>query len=253
VSEHEVKMVILSTDDLDESIRFYSDALGMPLKFRDGAHFAALDGGPVTLALATAVDHPIPGQVVVGIKTDDVDGAAKAIEASGGGIAKGPPFRLARPSGMAGPGGSLARLVRRLDRTRGGVADRSRIVHPRRRIHCLGRNGGRVFLDASAALVVADRRSAGGQRWNFGDSLLLRFLRAGLHGRGQATQSMLGAASRGADSLAPAAVRRHDFQEGGASGLAFTEQLARHRIGWRRLGAALRVRDDRVHQRARHG
>ena len=41
----------------------------MSLKFRDGAHFAALDGGPVTLALATAVDHPIPGQVVVGIKS----------------------------------------------------------------------------------------------------------------------------------------------------------------------------------------
>ena len=90
MSEQQVKMVILSTDDLDESIRFYSETLGMALKFRDGAHFAALDRGPVTLALATAVDHPIPGQVVVGIKTDDVDGAAKAVEDSGGGIVKGP-------------------------------------------------------------------------------------------------------------------------------------------------------------------
>src|ERR1700748_69683 len=80
MSDHEVKMIILSTDDLDESIRFYSETLGMSLKFRDGAHFAALDGGSVTLALATAVDHPIPGQVVVGIKTADVDAAAKAIE-----------------------------------------------------------------------------------------------------------------------------------------------------------------------------
>ena len=43
----------------------------------------------MTLALATAIDHPIPGQVVVGIKTADVDAAAKAIEASGGGIVKG--------------------------------------------------------------------------------------------------------------------------------------------------------------------
>ncbi len=90
MSEHEVRMVILSTDDLDASIEFYSQTLGMPLKFRDGAHFAALDGGAVTVALATAVDHPIPGQVVVGIKTADVDAAAKAIEASGGGIVKGP-------------------------------------------------------------------------------------------------------------------------------------------------------------------
>ena len=90
MSDHEVKMIILSTDDLDESIKFYSETLGMALKFRDGAHFAALDGGAVTLALATAVDHPIPGQVVVGIKTADVDAAAKAVEASGGGIVKGP-------------------------------------------------------------------------------------------------------------------------------------------------------------------
>ena len=90
MSDHDVRMVILSTDDLDGSIEFYSETLGMPLKFRDGAHFAALDGGSVTLALATAVDHPIPGQVVVGIKTADVDAAAKAIEASGGGIVKGP-------------------------------------------------------------------------------------------------------------------------------------------------------------------
>jgi lactoylglutathione lyase len=90
VSDYEVRMIILSTDDLDESMRFYSETLGMPVKFRDGTHFAALDAGAVTLALATAVDHPMPGQVVVGIKTADVDAAAKAIEASGGGIVTGP-------------------------------------------------------------------------------------------------------------------------------------------------------------------
>lgn len=89
-TDYDVRMVILSTDDLDESIRFYTETLGMKLKFRDGAHYAAIDGGSVTLALATAVDHPIPGQVVVGIKTADVDAAAKAIEESGGGVIKGP-------------------------------------------------------------------------------------------------------------------------------------------------------------------
>jgi lactoylglutathione lyase len=90
LSDYDVRMVILSTDDLDESIRFYTETLGMTLKFRDGAHYAAIDGGSITLALATAVDHPIPGQVVVGIKTSDVDAAAKAIEDSGGGVIKGP-------------------------------------------------------------------------------------------------------------------------------------------------------------------
>ena len=90
MSDYQVKLIILSTDDLDDSIKFYGETFGMGLKFRDGAHFAALDGGPVTLALATEVDHPIPGQVVVGIKTDDVDAAAKAVEDSGGGIVRGP-------------------------------------------------------------------------------------------------------------------------------------------------------------------
>jgi catechol 2,3-dioxygenase-like lactoylglutathione lyase family enzyme len=83
-------MIILSTDDLDESIRFYRDTLGMPLKFRDGSHFAALDGGSVTIALATAIDHPLPGKVVVGVKTADVDAAARAIEDQGGAIVRGP-------------------------------------------------------------------------------------------------------------------------------------------------------------------
>ena len=90
MSEYDARMVVLSTDDLEESICFYTETLGMPLKFRDGAHFAAFDGGSITIALATAVDHPMPGQVVVGIKTANVDTAARAVEAGGGGIVRGP-------------------------------------------------------------------------------------------------------------------------------------------------------------------
>ncbi|HET8616385.1 MAG TPA: VOC family protein [Actinomycetales bacterium] len=90
MSEHDVRMIILSTEDLDESIRFYRDTVGMPLKFRDGSHFAALDGGSVTIALATSIDHPLPGKVVVGVKTPDVDAAARAVEDAGGAIVRGP-------------------------------------------------------------------------------------------------------------------------------------------------------------------
>ena len=90
MSDYDVRMVVLSTDDLEESIGFYGETLGMALKFRDGSHYAALDGGSITLALATSVDHPMPGRVVVGIKTPDVDAAAEAIEAKGGAIIKAP-------------------------------------------------------------------------------------------------------------------------------------------------------------------
>ncbi|WDH79002.1 VOC family protein [Microbacterium esteraromaticum] len=88
MTTREVKMIVLSTENLDESLAFYTETLGFPLKFRDGDHFAAVDGGNITIALATALDHPIPGQVVVGIKTDDVDADAAATDAAGGGIAK---------------------------------------------------------------------------------------------------------------------------------------------------------------------
>lgn len=88
--ELDVRMVVLSTDDLDGSTRFCTETMGMTLTFRDGTHFAALDGGSVTLALATAVDHPLPGKVVVGLRTDDVDASAPAVEADGGAVVKAP-------------------------------------------------------------------------------------------------------------------------------------------------------------------
>ncbi|MDF0532336.1 VOC family protein [Tsukamurella sp. 8F] len=90
MSDYQVRQIVLSAEDLDEAIAFY-EGLGFALKFRDGAHYAALDGGSITLALATSIDHPIPGKPVVGIKTDDVDAAAKVIEESGGAIVK-PPY-----------------------------------------------------------------------------------------------------------------------------------------------------------------
>lgn len=90
MGNYDVRMLLLSTDNLDESIEFYAESLGMPVKFRDGSHFAALDGGSITLALATSIDHPIPGTVVPGIKTTDVDEAVAAIEKAGGAVIRAP-------------------------------------------------------------------------------------------------------------------------------------------------------------------
>lgn len=82
----ELKFIFLSTENIDDSVTFYTEVLGFELKFRDGTHFAALDSGPVTLALATAVDHPIPGKVVVGIRSDDPDRDAALVDANGGAV-----------------------------------------------------------------------------------------------------------------------------------------------------------------------
>lgn len=88
MSDLNVRMVLLSTKDLDQSIAFYIETLGMTLKFRDGDRYAAIDGGSITIALAADIDHPIPGEVVVGIRTGDVDATAAAIAAGGGTILK---------------------------------------------------------------------------------------------------------------------------------------------------------------------
>jgi catechol 2,3-dioxygenase-like lactoylglutathione lyase family enzyme len=37
MSDQQVRMIVLSTDNLEESIKFYTETLGFPLKFRDGA------------------------------------------------------------------------------------------------------------------------------------------------------------------------------------------------------------------------
>ncbi|MBX3067915.1 MAG: VOC family protein [Microbacteriaceae bacterium] len=84
--DYTVRMIVLSTENLDESIDFYTKTFGFPLKFRDGNHFAQLDGGAITIALATEIDHPNPGNVALSIKTDDVDAAAKQVDENGGGI-----------------------------------------------------------------------------------------------------------------------------------------------------------------------
>lgn len=89
MAEQQVRQIVLSTENLDESIAFY-EGVGFALKFRDGAHYAALDGGSITIALATAIDHPLPGKAVTGIRTDDVDGAAAAIEKLGGAVVRAP-------------------------------------------------------------------------------------------------------------------------------------------------------------------
>ena len=90
----EVKMIILSTDNLDESIGFYSDTLGMALKFRGSALAAPRRRPGLCAGHRRGPSHP--GQVVVGIKTADVDAAAKAIRGGRRRYRQGPVRRRAR-------------------------------------------------------------------------------------------------------------------------------------------------------------
>ncbi len=76
--------VILPVEELGAALAFYSDGLGLPLKFRDGDRYAALDGGGTTIALAAPAEQPAPGRTVVSFKVDDLPVALDRIRAHGG-------------------------------------------------------------------------------------------------------------------------------------------------------------------------
>lgn len=89
MSEPDVGMVLLSTDDVDASIAFY-EKLGFTLTARDGDSFAELNAGCLTVALEARAAHPIPGQVLVGVRTDDVDFATRVARAGGAEVLRAP-------------------------------------------------------------------------------------------------------------------------------------------------------------------
>lgn len=102
-----VGMVIHPVVSLDESLAFYRDGLGLPLRFRDGDRFCAFDGGGVTIALAAGAER-LSDAPVVSYQVEDLEGTVAALEAAGGTLLRpveeGPHERralLRDPSGNA--------------------------------------------------------------------------------------------------------------------------------------------------------
>lgn len=77
-----VGMVIHPVRELEPVRRFYEEALGLKLKFRDGDRFCAFDAGGVTIALA-AGDEDLAGATAVSYKVQDLRAALAALEAAG--------------------------------------------------------------------------------------------------------------------------------------------------------------------------
>lgn len=66
--------VFYVVDDMDESVRFYRDLLGLTMKFQDGSRWAAFDVGGTTLALAGAEPSTTAGGgATVSLRVGDVD------------------------------------------------------------------------------------------------------------------------------------------------------------------------------------
>lgn len=77
--------VLIPVTDLDEAIAFY----GLPVKFRDGDRFAALDAGGVTVALAGPDEHVTEGSAP-SYKVDDVKLAVQELTGRGAVVVRPP-------------------------------------------------------------------------------------------------------------------------------------------------------------------
>jgi lactoylglutathione lyase len=95
MTERELRLVV-TAPDYDEALRFYRDALGLPLiaEFESpGGHVVLLDGGRATLELMDDVNAAYVDQVEVGrrvaghiriaFQVDDATAATAAAEAAG--------------------------------------------------------------------------------------------------------------------------------------------------------------------------
>lgn len=75
--------VLLPVEDMEAALAFYTGVLGLPLRFRDGDHYAALDAGGGTLALLDPSEQAVPGEVAIGLRAADVDALHRSLVAAG--------------------------------------------------------------------------------------------------------------------------------------------------------------------------
>lgn len=58
----QARLLLYPVADIDTALPFFTEALGLPVKFRDGDRYCALDAGALTLALVAGeerlVDQP---------------------------------------------------------------------------------------------------------------------------------------------------------------------------------------------------
>src|SRR5579859_1574125 len=74
--------VFYRVPDLDAAVRFYTQVLGLGLRFRDGDHWAAFDVGGSTLAVEGGSPGG-PGGATVSLRVDGLDAVVADLRAKG--------------------------------------------------------------------------------------------------------------------------------------------------------------------------
>jgi predicted enzyme related to lactoylglutathione lyase len=75
--------VLYPVPDVAAAVAFYRDGLGLAVKFQDGSRYAALDGGGVTFAIASAEESVAGPGPAASFKVTDLDSAVERLTAAG--------------------------------------------------------------------------------------------------------------------------------------------------------------------------
>jgi lactoylglutathione lyase len=78
-----IETVYYETANMEQSVRFYTEVLGLTLKNRHGIDWAEYDVGGVDLAIAGELARkPEPGGATVVLRTTDLDALVAALDAA---------------------------------------------------------------------------------------------------------------------------------------------------------------------------
>ena len=83
-----VSQVLHPVADVPAAIDFYGRAFGFAVAFADGDRYAALEAGPVKLALAGPAEDVTGGESAASVKVANVEAAVGAVVEAGGSIVR---------------------------------------------------------------------------------------------------------------------------------------------------------------------
>lgn len=110
-----MNLLLCPVNDLDAAVAFYRDALGWPVKFRDGDRYCGIDAGGFTLGLA-AREERIVAEPAPALRVDDIEQSLAAMMTAGASVIRpleqGP--HEARVVLRAPGGGTLVLSAKRL-------------------------------------------------------------------------------------------------------------------------------------------
>ncbi|EHR53497.1 VOC family protein [Saccharomonospora amisosensis] len=89
-SKCDLRSILLPASDLESSLAFYRDGLGLGVRMRDRDDYAELSAGSIKLALAIPADHPVPESALPVFRSEDVSVAVSRLLAAGATVLSGP-------------------------------------------------------------------------------------------------------------------------------------------------------------------